>query len=513
MAKRRQRETPETRTQRLAVRAWRRRRAITGLNVLAAVGLMAVITFLVNAVAERFPQRLQLAARSRHILSEKSLALLRGLDAQITVTALFDAESAYYDDVSGLLREYAYAAEAIPSLQFNLEIVDPQRDIARTRELARVYDIESGNQVIFACGEKRKVIDVSSLAHYELQMKESRVERRMVGFLGEQAFSSAILNVTEKTTPVVYFLSGHGERDVEDFGRQGGYSALGRVISRENIDIRRLVPGEHSRIPEDCRVLVIAGPDRQIADPLIEQIEDYLKNRHGRVLVMIDPSTQTGLDGLLQRWGIVAGPGVVAGLTFSGRELIVNTYGDHPITHGFKNVTTMFYMPLALRQLQPLEKSALDKLAESDEDRVRVTALAGTGPEGWIETDLSQEPPRFDETADQRGPVAVAMAVERGAVGINAELQPTRMVVIGDSFFLSNRVIDSGVGGNVSFLLSALNWLVERDSLLTVAPRVPALLQPELTKRQWRHLFGWLVFGIPGGLLLIGGVVTLVRRR
>ncbi|HAS82680.1 MAG TPA: hypothetical protein DCS43_08425 [Verrucomicrobia bacterium] len=513
MARRRQRETPEAQARRVAVRAWRRRRAITGLNVLAAVGLMAVVTFLVNAVAERFPQQLQLAARSRHILSEKTIALLRGLDSEITVTALFDAESAYYDDVSSLLREYAYAAEAIPSLKFNLEIVDPQRDIARTRELARLYDIESGNQVIFACGEKRKVIDIGSLAQYELEMKESRVERRMVGFLGEQAFSSAILNVTEKTTPVVYFLSGHGERDVEDF-EQGGYSALGRVISRENIDIRRLVPGEHNRIPEDCRALVVAGPDRQIADAMIAQIDDYLKSRHGRVLLMIDPGTQTGLEGMLEHWGITAGPGVVVGRTFSGRDLIVNTYGEHPITQGFKNVTTMFYMPMALGPLEPSgNPTALDKGTGSNEDRVRVSTLAGTGPEGWIETNLSQEPPIFDEAVDHRGPVAVAMAVERGAVGINAELQPTRMVVIGDSFFLSNRVIDSGVGGSVSFLLSALNWLVERDSLLTVAPRVPSLLQPELTKRQWRHLFGWLVFGIPGSLLLIGGVVALFRRR
>lgn len=512
--KRRRRETAEARARRLAVRERRQHRAVTGLNVLAAVVLMVVVTVLVNALAERFPLRLQLASRARHVLSEKTMGMLRGLDARIEVTALFDADARLYEDVSALLREYAHAAESMPSLEFKLEIVDPQRDIARTRELALKYGIDGGNQVVFACGEKRKVIDINSLAQYEIEISESGVARRMVGFLGEQAFSSAILNVTQKTTPVVYFLTGNGERDIEDFGRQSGYSTLARVIARENIEVRRLAPGENESIPDDCAALVVAGPDRRLADAMLTQIEDYLKNRHGRVLLLLDPATQTGLEGLLERWGVKAGPGVVAGLTFSGRELVVSEYGDHPVTHGFKNVTTMFYMPLALQPLENGEKpSVAAGTGDGNEDRVRVSLLAGTGPEGWMETNLTQEPPVFDADRDQRGPVAVAMAVERGAVGINTGLSPTRMVVIGDSYFVSNAAISSGVGGNVSFLLSALNWLVERESLLTVAPRVPSLLQPELDRRQWNRVFGALVFGIPSLLALAGAVVALRRRR
>lgn len=505
-------ETAEARERRLAVRDRRRRRTVTGLNVFAAVVLMTVVTVLVNALAERFPLRLQLAAKSRHILSEKTMSMLRGMDAGVEVTALFNKDSRLYDDVSSLLREYEQAAEKMPNFDFKLEIVDPQRDIARTRDLALKYGIDAANQVIFACGEKRKIIDISSLAEYEIEISDSGVARRMVGFLGEQAFSSAILNVTEKTTPVVYFLTGHGERDVDDFGRQSGYSTLARVIARENIEIRRLEPGTEARIPEDCAALVVAGPDRRLSDVMLTAIDDYLKSRHGRVLILLDPAAQTGLEGLLEHWGVKAGPGVVAGHTFSGRELVVSQYGDHPVTHGFKNVITMFYMPMALQCLDAGDKTS-PGAERANEDRVRVTVLAGTGPEGWIETNLSQEPSVFDADRDQRGPVAVAVAVERGAVGINAGLQPTRMVVIGDSYFVSNAAISSGVGGNVSLLMAALNWLVERESLLTVAPRVPSVLQPDLNRQQWNRIFGGLVFGVPLMLALTGAVVALRRRR
>ncbi len=497
------------REKRQSIRLRRWRRTATGLHVLIAVFLMVLVTVLLNAMASRLPWHLQLASRARHTLSLKTLAMLGGVEGQIEITALFDTEARLYDDVRALLREYVLAARQIPSLKLRLEMVDPQRDIARTRELAKRYDIDAGNQIIFASGEKRKVIDVNSLAEYEIEINASGVARRMIGFLGEQAFSSAILNITEQSTPAIYFLTGHGERDIEDFGRQGGYSTITRVIARDNMDIRRLEPGTHPAIPDDCRVLVIAGPDRRLSEAIIKQIDDYLTQRHGRVMILLDPGQETGLEPLLERWGLRAGAGVVAGLTFSGRELVVSTYGDHPVTRSFKNVTTMFYMP---RPLIRLEQNVSAELQRND-DRVRVTVLAGTGTEGWIETDLTQSPPVFDPAVDSRGPVAVAVAVERGAVGINAELPPTRLVVIGDSYFVSNAAISSGVGGNVSFMMSALNWLVERDSLLTVAPRPPSLLQPAMTRQQWNRMFGALVFGIPAIWILFGMMVARRRRR
>lgn len=504
--KRKKHDTRATREKRLAIRARRRQRTLNGINALIAVGLMIMTTVLINALAQRLPLRVQLASRARHVLSDKTMAMLRGLDTTLSVTALFEADSRLYEDVAALLHEYAHAADTMPNLDFQLELVDPQRDIARTRELALKYEIDDGNQIIFACGEKKRIIDVSSLAQYEIEITESGVARRMVGFLGEQAFSSAILNVTEETTPIVYFLTGNGERDVEDFGRQGGYSTLARVISRDNIEIRRLGMAEQEGIPADCRALVIAGPDRRLPDAVIKQIDDYLRNRHGRVLLLLDPDTRTGLGDWLERWDIKAGPGVVAGLTFSGRELVVSSYGDHPVTQHFKNVTTMFYMPMALRPINAEQTG-------NDDDRIKVSLLAGTGKEGWIETNLKQDPPVFDAEHDQRGPAAVALAVERGAVGFNAELQPTRMVVIGDSYFVSNAAISSGVGGNVSFLLASLNWLIERDNLLTVVPRVPALLHPETTRQQWNRLFIGLVLIGPGIFLLIGLAVAIRRRH
>ena len=492
------------------VRRQRRRRIVTGLNVVVAVILMASAVTLLNLLVSRFPCRFQLQTRTRHELSERTLGLLGGLQTEVNVVAFLASESALYDEVRVLLREYAYAASRLEGVTLTLEVVDPRRDISRTRELAREYDVTAEDVIVFSCGGRRKYVEIQDLAKYEVELTDSGVARRMIGFTGEQAFSSAILSVTQESTPIVYFLAGHGERDTEDFNRQGGYSAIARAVRRDNMEVRRLQLAEAGGVPEDCAAIIVAGPDKKLSEVEAGYIEDYLNNRHGRAMFLMDPSVDAGIEPLLEDWGVGLGAGVAAGLTFSGRELVIAQYGDHPITRSFENVTTMFYMPRPVVTTVP-ERNG--RQGQKEEDRARATVLAATGPEGWIELDLSQDPPRFDENTDRRGPVSVAVAVEKGPVGVDVEIQPTRLVVVGDSYFVSNAAMNSGVGGNASFFLAALNWLVERESLLTVAPRPPIELRLEMNDEQWSQAFLLTVVMFPVGVLLLGIGVWLKRRR
>ena len=100
-----------------------------------------------------------------------------------------------------------------------------------------------------------------------------------------------------------------------------------------------------------------------------------------------------------------------------------------------------------------------------------MTPLALTR-DGWAELNLTQTPARFDADTDRPAPVSVAVAVERGgASAIEMELRPTRMVVVGDSDFVSNGALQGGVGGNTDFLLNAVNWLVEREALMAISAK------------------------------------------
>jgi len=489
---------------------WRHRgrRFATGLNVLVSVTLAAAVAVMCNYLASRYYARWDLGGRGSYRLSEKTRGLLGSLDAEVTVTAFFEKSHALRDDVLKLLKEYGYEADKIASLKLHIAIIDPDRDLSRTRELASRYDVESPNLLVVESGGKRRYVEADDLAEYDMLMTtERKFQKKRTAFTGEQAISSAIHSVTRLRKTKVYFLAGHGEREVEDHGRHSGYSGMARILRRENVDIATLRFAGTGRVPEDCSALVIAGPDRRLSQAEAEMISAYLE-RNGRVFFLADPAIETGLDGLLADWGVALGDDIVVGLTLTGRELVVKEYGDHPITAGLRNVMTMFYMP---RAIEPIAELAGTARAPADKPRVQV--LAASTRDGWFEADLDQTPPRFDVEVDRPGPAPVAVAVEKGPVGgIEVEIRPTRMVVIGDSDFVSNGALRSGVGGNKDFFLAALNWLLERDELMAVSPKFPGELRLDMSPRQMTVARLLIVVGMPCLAAALGLVMWRKRR-
>ena len=86
-----------------------------------------------------------------------------------------------------------------------MEYVDVFRNRERARYLAARYGLQQGDSILFACGERNRLIPAANLR--EIQQDTGK----LVGFRGEGLFTSAILHVTRDTKDVVYFLNGHGE--------------------------------------------------------------------------------------------------------------------------------------------------------------------------------------------------------------------------------------------------------------------------------------------------------------
>ena len=107
----------------------------------------------------------------------------------------------------------------------------------------------------------------------------------------------------------------------------------------------------------------------------------------------------------------------------------------------------------------------------------------------------------------------LAVAVEKGSVpGVNTAQGTTRIVVVGDSLFLGNRQIESGV--NRDFAGYAANWLLERTSLLEgLNPK--SVQEFRMIMSQWQlKQVEWVLLGaLPGAVMLMGLFVWMSRRR
>lgn len=488
---------------------WRNRgrRFATGLNVVLSLVLATAAVLILDVMASRYYARWDISRQHYYKLSDKSGQLLMSLQGSVRAVVFFQHGHRHYEDVKALCKEYEYIASRNAGLDLAVEFVDPDRDLARVRALASDYDVDDPNVVVFDCEGRRKYVEVDDIVTYETRVEQGRIVKELVSFHGEQAFSTAIHAVVQPEKPIIYFLAGHGERDISDYSPTTGYSMVARALRRDNLEVRSLMPAAVGGIPEDCDVLVLAGPAKQLSREEVELVEDYL-SRNGRALFLLDPYANTGLDALLEHWGVRAAREVVVGMTLTGRELVVSNYGDHPITRNLRNVQTMFYLP---RMLQPV--AALNGGAHQA-DRPTVTVLASNTAKGWAEADPEMRPPRFDAASDTRGPVPLALAVERGKVaGLEVEIKPTRLVVLGDSYFVSNASLKAGVGGNIDFFMSAVNWLLEREELMAISARDPLRVELALDRRLVQLVFLLAVVAVPGLVALTGGMIWWIRRR
>jgi len=507
-------KTGLTRGGKRAIWRQRGRRTVGGLHAWISILLALTLLVLLNFMAYRHLRfRRDISSLRYYVLADKTRSMLNAISGEVRITTLFRQDAGMLDEIKRLLQEYEYAAAPVESLTLVIEHVDPDRDLVRTGQLSDDYDVTEANVVIFASGGRHKVVDSKTFVEYERLVDDSSAQEGLLlvrnekrAFRGEQIISSAIHSLVEERSPVIYFLGGHGERQTAEFSKGSGYGSLVRVMRRDNIDVRTLLLAAEGAIPEDCDALVVAGPDRRLARSELDVISGYL-NRNGRVLFLLDPATTTGLDGLLADWGVKLARDVVVGLTLTGRELFIKDYGGHPVTRGLKGVVTTFYMP---RSVEPAE--ALSGTEDVPADKPKVTILAATS-KGWAEMNLNQDPPRFDADVDRKGPVSVAVAVERGPVSdIDVELKPTRMVVVGDSDFVSNGAMKAGVGGNTDFFLSAVNWLLEREALMAIAPKAPIDLRLDMDERQAKTAFALIVVAVPLVIAALG-VLVWVRRR
>ncbi len=472
----------------------RKHRLWVGLNTSIALLLAIAIVLMVNYLSFRHYHREDWSSTQRYKLSSKTIGLLDHLDRPIDVTVFFQPGNPLYRDIHNLLREYQFHNDRL-----FIQWVDPDRDLGQTEELAVKYEVSEPNLVVFDCEGRSKYVRSDEIAMYALNDIE-----RITAFNGEQAFSSAIQEVFQEDIPVIYTLTGHGEHDMSNFDPHTGFSRVAQLIERDHIEIKPLLLSTEKKIPSDCAVLIIANASQSMSKSEADLIGTWL-HHSGRLMVLTDAGQTSGLESLLCEWGVLLRDDVVfdPDRTLTGREVFTSTYSHHPITEKLNATAAIFYLPRSVEPYYAPRASA---------DRPQVTPLAFSSKKSWSETHLEQNPAKYNKNTDDLfGPISMAVAVEKGAVAgpLKLQIHPTRIVIFGDSDFISNRGL---TGADISLFMSALNWLLDREQLMEIAPKQVDDTRLKLTRDDLKILF-WSVIGVLPASVALLGIVFWIRRR
>lgn len=470
-----------------------------------------LITFLIglNLFAYRHFIRTDLTDRRLYSLTAETVAYLQTLDSpvEIHVTIPPNDKDEYiaqmYRDVRGLLREYEYRAgrrQGEPLIEVHFHNVYQQRRQAEI--LQERFGLSEPNFVIFASGDRVRQVEPRELYRIENQQRSA--------FQGEKIFTSAILDVSSTAQTTVYFTIGHGEMDPGDTDPLRGLSHLKDALNQRNIRISYLDLMQQNEVPEDADLVVIAGPQVPLLRNEASALRNFLQERQGRVMLLLEPARRHGLEDLLFHWGILTDDVIIfddgASSTLPSGDLIINRYGDHPITRPLYQNN--------LRLLIGLSRPVRPEPAYLSDDSLDVQVLLGTADTAWGKRHYRdmRGAPNFDPDSDLPGPLSIAMIAERRVPSqLGIDLPGGRLAVFGMSDFIANQRIV--FPNNFTLFMNTLNWMLDRDSQVNIPPRPIQSIDVVMTREQSRLLAIYLSLGLPGIVALFGLTIFWIRRK
>lgn len=492
------------------------RRLGAGAEVLIACFSVLALVIMLNYLAVRHYGRKDFSAAQRWTLSPRTLKVLETLPTEVKVLVYYHQDDRLYAEVTDLLREYAARSPRV-----RLELVDPDRqpveaNLARTR-----YNLAALNQrnlILFDCNGKIKAVYQQDLGDYDLEPTAESAEtgqtvfrRRAKNFKGEQLFTSALIHVISPRVLKAYFVQGHGEHDPASTDDIMGYSQFAHLLRENGLETASFTLFGTAEVPADCHLLIVAGPRTPFTQEELDKIDRYL-NQGGRLMVLLNYRSFgriLNLESLLAAWGVMVGERFAldpasATPTSQFQDLVVPITEPHAVTRPLLLGSAHLLLPRVVAAIKSGGRAA---------ETLKVDEILHTSAEGILVKDVENGRPVINPATDPRGRFSLMVAVEKGAVpGVRAERGSTRLIVCGDSMFLSNQLIESrnnrDLGGH------CLNWLVDQTYLLAgIEPRPLQEYRLDLTRRQLLTLNAILLGALPGGVLVLGALVWLRRRK
>ncbi len=469
-------------------------RSFSGKNVkYGSVAISSVLLFLAILVAINYMSRRQGWTKRWDLTQNKQFSLsdqTRQILSELTQPVVIKAFHATGDQNSVLdrMQEYTYLSK-----QISVEYIDAVRSPVESQK----YEITQVPTII---------------AEYNGRRERSTLT-------DEQNISNMLKKLIVGAAKKVYFVTGHGEHDPKGTDPLG-YSGISDALKNDNFETEALPLAQAGKIPEDANVLVIAGPKTDPFPAEIEALRAFLK-KGGKLLIALDPPEKgtgpepLGLIALAREWGINVGNDVVIDVSGFGRQIgagptvPIATPQPHPINKDFTLATAY---ELA-RSVTPIEGGASGKFAQK---------VVETSPRSWAEADLKglyvENPkvePNFDK-GDKQGPISLMAAASAPATDApapadaNAPKPESRLVVVGDSDFASNRL--ANIQGNRDIFLNICNWLAQQEDLIAIRPKDPSDRPLQMTADHYKMTV-WAALLVFPGLLFANAVRVWWRKR
>lgn len=464
------------------------KRMKNGSYSVAIIALVITIAVVANLVISTIPTSkttFDFSDTQLLTLSDQTKSLLKNLKGDVTIYLV--AQKGNEDKtIKQLLDRYKALSPHI-----KIEYKDPVLYPNFTSQ----YDNASltENSIVVVSGKRYKTIDNSAIY---VSTSDYTTYQQSTSFDGEGQLTSAIDYVTSENLPVIYTLSGHKEAAMS--------TNLENAITKDNMEVKSLDLITEASVPQNATCLLILAPQSDISSAEKDKILDYL-NKGGNAYIVSNYSdtAMPYLAQVLYAYGVQTVKGIVVE---GDSNYYANPYSNYLLPTIDSHESTASLVSGKMHVLIP-NAQGITKVDKAS-DTLTITPLLTTSDKAFSKVNVKNASAE-KEKDDINGPFDLAVAVTNT---INDKTKSNLIYVTSQALFDDS--LDTAVsGGNSEFIRNTLGWLCQHESSIAIHAKSMDSEKLVVTAAQISTVSGFFVIIVPVGIIIIGFVVWLRRRK
>ena len=470
---------------------------ITSL-VIAAVVLLNVI---LAAVTNRYPVYWDVTENASFQLQPDTQTFVAAIDQPVSIYVL-QKESNFESGDSANYQYYIQANKLIRNIaagndQIELHYVDLTSDPTFTKDYPNV-DWTQSHLALIVCEDRYRTVELTDVFTYDEQQYQYYGTYVINGQHVEQAFMTAILNVTNKEKTKVTVLSGQGEKDMTPF----------TTLLENNAFEVETISLLNESISTDSQFLIIYVPEVDIEKDDYTTISDWLTNgeQYGHHLIYFpnDQHSQTeypNLNALVAEYGMELRDGYVFETAqdhlIPGYEQFISVYNYYTENNTFTKGLRSLEIPVVMSMTMPIDIT----------DSSMAQPLLTSTDKAYF---LSQaEDDNADLDPEELNGAAIGQHSDGTENGASSSI-----VVIGSYDAVTKNYLSINSFNNAAYFVNLINTLSDRsDSSVVIEGKDPTKHDLGITTIDAIAFPAIVVrYVIPICVLLAGIVIWILRR-
>lgn len=500
------------------------------MSTILTIVFVAVVV-LVNVVAtvlfDRYPVTIDLTKDKIYSISDESEEYVKKIDTDVLITVFaeedaFKGLTTYTRQADEVMKKYSkynskikyryvdidsnpdivkdYTNDSVSQYDIIVE-TNPEKDIKRTRKITLLDLVnfsDEFNETLtnygmsvesFAQQAGNALSAISTLTQYYGTDIIS-------GSNADQAFTSALMTVTDPNPITVTFLTGRNEVDELAYFKTL-LTANGYTVN--TVDITS------DDIPEDTTVAVVPAPQTDYLPDDVKKLDNFLDNngKLGKQLLYIASAQQQdtpNLDEFLKDYGLQVGKGIIC-------ESNSSNYYNQPYLTIATDLSENFMQDVATNDPQLIIQTCRPvKQLFDEKNKIKTEGYVKSTSDAYLMDPQSQ---KTIEKGQQN-----YMAVSSRVTYLDGnDAVYSNVIAAGTEFIFRDDVLPYTQYQNREYVLSLLNGITHKTDGIVIEPKTIDANVYDITASQQSVLKWTFILIVPVIVLAIGLVIWLRRKN